>query len=155
MKRSLPFVVSMLFASAALAEPSADPKGVGALVDARLVTPLKGAEGKRKKFSRAMPAPTARRVRVLEESATDPRGREFVRFAIDVHRPWTEEGTWELDSVVGCAYAETREVYVRNGDTFVPAKHLLGQAGKAPRGVCSAAPAGETLAAAPLAKTAP
>jgi hypothetical protein len=151
MKRSLPFVVSMLFASAALAEPSADPKAVGALVHAQLVTPLKGAEGKRKKFSRAMPAPTARRVRVLEGSATDPRGKEFVRFAVDVRRPWTEEGTWELDSLVGCAYADTREVYVRSGDAYVPAKHLLGQGGKAPRGVCSAAPAGETVAVAPVA----
>lgn len=144
MKRSLPFIVSMLFASSSLAEPGAAPKAAGALVDSELVVPLKKAEAKRARFSRAMPTPTERRVRVLDGSATDARGREFLRFAIDLRRPWSEHGGWQRDGLVGCVYLGSREVFVKVEDRYVPAKELLGRQGKAAPGVCVASAAPNT-----------
>lgn len=143
----VPFLVSMLCASVALAEPPPAPStpaqgAVAELVDKQLVAPLKKAESRRAKFSRAAPAPVQRRVRVEAETLTDARGKQFVRFAIDERRGWEVEGTWHEDRVVGCAYLQEREVLVRHKQGYFPARLLLGKSEQARPGACSAAPAG-------------
>lgn len=151
MRRSLPLVVSMLCASAALAEPPAsdDAARAGALIDAQLIAPLKKAEKKRARFSRAMPGATERRVDVqASAAASDARGEAFVPFSVDVRRPWDAPGRWARAELTGCAYLGAGAVYVRSGDHYVPAKHLLGQGGKAPAGVCAARDAAPLASAA-------
>ena len=144
MKSWLPFVVSMLCVSVALAEPPAPPakptdKRVAELVNKELVAPMKKVEGKRKRFSRAAPVPVERRVRVLEsEPTTDARGKQFVRFAIDERHSWHEDGQWTRDRMVGCAYPSEGEVFVQSGETYTPARSMLGKRGEARGDVCQA-----------------
>jgi hypothetical protein len=108
-------------------------------VNKQLVLPLKKAESRRSRFSRAAPVPVQRRVRVLDTAAhTDSRGKEFVRFAIDERRAWDEKSPWEKDSVTGCAYLQEHEVFVQHGEAFVPATSLLGRDAKERPGVCHA-----------------
>lgn len=144
MKSWLPFVLSMLCVSVALAEPSAPPasptqKAVAELVNKELLAPMKKVESKRKRFSRAMPVPVERRVRVLDtEPSTDARGKEFVRFAVDERHSWHEEGKWTADRMVGCAYPSEGEVFVRQGETYTPARSMLGKSGGKRSDVCQA-----------------
>jgi hypothetical protein len=149
MKNPLPFLVLMLCTSVALAEPPAPPanetqNAATELVNKQFLTPLKKAESKRKRFSRAAPAPVQRRVRVLDtEAQADVRGKKFVRFAIDLRRTWDEQGSWEEDSVVGCAYPDEREVFVQHGEAYLSARSTLGAEDKQGRAdVCRVAPAG-------------
>jgi hypothetical protein len=148
MKSSFPLLVSMLCASVAFAEPPAPPSpqaqsAVEELVNAQLLLPLKRAESKRSRFSRAAPVPVQRRVRVLDALAsTDMRGKEFVRFAIDERRSFDEHGPWRKESVVGCAYLSEQQVFVQRGEAFLPARSMLGKDDKARPGVCRPAPAG-------------
>jgi hypothetical protein len=130
----------------ALAEPPPAPTNpaqdaAAALVDKQLVAPLKKAESRRSRFSRVTPAPVQRRVRVTDAAPmSDGRGKEFVRFAIDMRRSWHENAPWQNDSVVGCVYVNEREVFVRDADAYVPARSLLGKDAPARPGVCEAAP---------------
>jgi hypothetical protein len=146
MKSPLPFLALMLCASVALAEPPAAPDdetGAAAseLVNKQLLAPMKKSESRRKSFSRAMPVPVSRRVRVLDtEALTDARGKRFVRFAIDVRRAFDEQGAWQKDSMLGCAYPEEREVYVQDGSAYVSARNLLSAGAKARADVCRPAP---------------
>lgn len=149
MKNSLSLVALMLCTSVALAEPPPAPTPGDArstaleLVNRQLVAPMKKSESRRKSFSRAMPVPVARRVRVLDQEAlTDARGKKFVRFAVDVRRGFGEEqeAGWRNDDVVGCAYPNEREVYVQDGDAYFAARSLLSAGGKARPDVCRAAP---------------
>lgn len=148
MKSSLPFLVLTLWASLSLAEPPVAPASktqdaAAALVDKQLVAPLKKAESRRSRFSRAAPTPVQRRVRVLDSVAlTDSRGQEFVRFAIDVRRGWNDKGQWQHDSVVGCAYLKAAEVYVQHGAAYLHARSMLGKDRKEHAAVCRAAAAG-------------
>jgi hypothetical protein len=156
MKNSFPFLVWMLCASAALAEPPVAPlnesqNAAAELVNKQLLLPLQKAESKRKRFSRAAPAPVERRVRVLDtEGQLDARGKQFVRFAIDVRHAWDERGAWQRDSVLGCAYPSEREVFVQQGRGYRAARSLLGQREKEQANVCRLAHDGAT----PLAKAA-
>jgi hypothetical protein len=157
MKNSFPFLVWMLCASAALAEPPATPlnesqKATAELVSKQLLVPLQKAQSKRKRFSRAAPAPVERRVRVLDtEVQPDARGKKFVRFAIDVRHAWDEPDTWEKDSVLGCAYPSEQEVFVQHGSAYRAARSLLGQHEQEQASVCRVAPqgAGQVANAAP------
>lgn len=148
MKSSLLFLVLTLCASVSLAEPPVAPANkvqdaAAALVNKQLVAPLKRAEGKRNRFSRAAPVAVLRRVRVLDAVASrDLRGAEFVRFAIDVRRGWDEQGVWQKDSLIGCAYLNEREVFVQRGAAYMPARSLLGEQYEERPGVCRAAPEG-------------
>ncbi len=135
----------MLCANMAHAEPPAPPStteigsAVSELVDKQLLTPLKKVDSKRRRFSRAAPVPVQRRIRVLDTVAvTDVRGKQFVRFAIDTRRSFDEHGSWQQDSVVGCAYLNERQVFVRHGDAYRPARSLLGEDQKERPGVCRA-----------------
>lgn len=144
MKSWLPWVLSMLCASVAFAEPpapSATPtqSAVTELVDKQLLAPMRKAEGKRKRFSRAAPVPTARRVRVLDDAAlTDARGKTFVRFAVDVRYGFDDEGEWN-ERMQGCAYPSEGEVYVQNGKEheWVAARTMLGKGTARRTDVCT------------------
>ena len=146
MKRLLPLLASVLCVSVALAEPpAAAPAKTAAseLVNAQVLVPLQRSEAKRSRFSRAAPVPVQRRVRVIDPTAlTDSRGKDFVRFAIDERRAFGERGTWHEDSVVGCAYVNEQQVFVRRGAAYLPARSLLGKDDKEQPGVCLPAPAG-------------
>lgn len=148
MKSSLPFLVLTLCASVCLAEPPVAPSSktqdaAAALVDKQLVAPLKKAESRRSRFSRAAPAPVQRRVRVLDTvPLTDSRGDEFVRFAIDVRRGWNEKGQWQNDSVVGCAYPKAGDVFVQHGEAYLHARSMLGKDRNEHAVVCRAAKSG-------------
>jgi hypothetical protein len=142
MKKLLPFLTLTLFASATLAEPPAPVKGTAEqLVQQKVLAPLQKIEGKRSRFSRAMPVQVQRRVRVLDTVVeTDARGRQFVRFAIDVRRDFfDEEATWESNAIVGCAYPKEREVFVRRDDAYYPASIVVGRDARVERGACQAA----------------
>jgi hypothetical protein len=143
MKRSLSVLALMLCASAALAEPPADDaqRAASELVNKQLLAPLQKAESRRSRFSRAAPVAVERRVRVLDRVAlTDARGRQFVRFAIDERRLRGKQSPWAQASVVGCAYPGEREVFVRRGKGYLPARSLLGADEQERADVCRAAP---------------
>ena len=143
MKKSSLFLLSMLCASVALAEPPAPApaakQDAAALVNQQLVQPLKQAEARRSRFSRAARPPKERRVRVLDEVAqTDVHGRRFVRFAIDV-RYRSAETCWKKDALVGCAYLDQKEVFLQRGADYVPATTALGKDGEPRADVCRGA----------------
>jgi hypothetical protein len=160
MKNWLLCLLSMLCASAALAEPPAPPgapsstvsktqEAASALVKKRLLQPLAKAQAKRSRFSRSAPVPAQRRVRVLDTTAqADVHGKHFVRFAVDER--WDEESAWEKDVFLGCAYLDQQEVFVKQSEDYVPASSALGKGGRARANVCRAAPqnAGELASAA-------
>lgn len=155
-KLSLVVLLSMLCTDIALAEPpAATPsktrEAASALVDKQVVGPLKKAEAKRSKFSRAAPPPKARRVRVLDTVASsDVNGKQFVRFAVDVKHRWSEDGKWKEGAFVGCVYVDDKQVFVEQGDDFVPARDMLSGDGEPQEDVCIAAPeAAVQVAAAP------
>lgn len=101
-----------------------------------LVKPLAKQDEGRSRFSRGRPPPRERRVRVIQASATpDKRGRSFVPYAID-SRFGSDE--WEKDDVVGCAYRQTGELFVKIGAEYRPASFLLGQDVPAVAGACEA-----------------
>ena len=140
MKKLMPFLTLTLFASATLAEPPAPGASAEELVQQKVLAPLQKVEGKRSKFSRAMPVPVQRRVRVLDTLVeTDARGRQFVRFAVDVGRGFDDEVDWQRDAIVGCCYPKEREVFVRRDEAYYPASVVVGRDGREQRGVCQAA----------------
>ncbi|MDH5672774.1 MAG: hypothetical protein OEZ06_11530 [Myxococcales bacterium] len=142
MKYWLPFLLSMLCASVALAEPPADSRShdaAEALVKKKLLEPLKRAESKRKMFSRAAPVPVERRVRVLDQALlTDARGKKFVRFSVDVRRAYPKDAEWKEGALLGCAYPKQAQVFVQRGEHYVPAKGALGKEAKPRANVCEA-----------------
>jgi hypothetical protein len=143
MKNGLVVLALTLCASAVHAEPpspKAEDAAVRALVQDKVLTPLKKVETKRSKFSRARPVPMERRVRVPSaQRELDTRGKEFVRFAIDERPGWDDQGAWQEGRVVGCVYLGERKVFVRQGDGYVPAAALLGDDVSARPGVCQSA----------------
>jgi hypothetical protein len=76
-------------------------------------------------------------VRVIQSTVSvDKSGRAFVPFAIDV-RFGSE---WRKDDIVGCAYRQSGELFVKRGDGYRPAAFLLGKNVDPVAGVCEAAP---------------
>jgi hypothetical protein len=105
-------------------------------VDEGLVKPLAKREGGGR-FSRERPPPRERRVRVLEaELSRDKNGRAFVPFAVDV-RFGTD---WQQNDIVGCAYRESGNLFVKAGDAYRPAAFLLGKNLAPVAGACVVAP---------------
>lgn len=101
-----------------------------------LVGPLAKRDEGRSRFSRSRPPPRERRVRVIRASTTtDGHGRGFVPFAVDVR---FGSGEWRKDDVVGCAYRQTGELFVKIGEEYRPAAFLLGQDVPAVAGACRA-----------------
>lgn len=146
MKRFLPLLTSVLCVSVALAEPPGPParqagSGASELISEQILIPLERAESKRSRFSRAAPVALERRVRVLDTFAlADGHGKSFVRFAIDERRFAGKQGRWRRDSIEGCAYPNERQVFVRRGDRYLPARSLFGDNPQERPGACRAAP---------------
>lgn len=100
--------------------------------------PLAQQEDGRGRFSRGRPPPRERRVRVIQASTTnDARGRAFVSYAVDVR---FGSGEWQKDDILGCAYRDSGELFVKNGDAYRPAAFLLGKDLPPVAGACEAAP---------------
>lgn len=148
MHRSLAVLV-LAVSSLASANPEAKPTSpelqqAVALVDSELVRPLAHKEQARSKFSRARPPAAQRRVRPLE-LARDNAGKSFVTFAVDERHGWFDdddgdEDKWIKDQIVGCAYLDSREVFIKRGKAFHPAAAKLGKKTKAaPTSTCQAA----------------
>jgi hypothetical protein len=127
---SLAFALSFVPSLASADEASLEAR-VRARVEQGLLKPL--AEIENHRFSRARPAPTERRVRVLQSKATpDQAGRAFVPFAVDVRFG----GEWREGDIVGCAYLASGELFVKRGDAYRPAAFLLGKVLDPVPGVC-------------------
>ncbi|HSA59594.1 MAG TPA: hypothetical protein VLJ37_07915 [bacterium] len=115
------------------------------VIRAKLVEPLQKKEEGRSRFSRAVSAPHARRIRILDDTPhTDRVGRRFLPFAIDERRAFGAEGgedgtgsDWLKDALTGCVYPESGEVMVRRGDVYYASSVLLGRpTPTAPADVC-------------------
>lgn len=144
MSRSLAILI---LATSSLASAGSETKPTSpelqqavALVDAGLLRPLASKEHERGKFSRARPPAAQRRVRPLE-LARDSSGKAFVAFAVDERHGWFDESEgedkWVKDQILGCAYLESREVFVKRGKAFHPAAAKLGKKTKAaPANTC-------------------
>lgn len=137
-------MLSTLFATrlASATPPEADARAV---VEEKLLAPLKAKEARQSRFSRAYQPPQVRRVRVLDEvAATDGRGAAFLTFAVDAQHGLLEddelEKAWREDVIVGCVYPESRKVFVKRGEKYFGAGLLLGKkTGAAGEHVCRAA----------------
>lgn len=157
MKRSLPFLILTLCASATVAQSptpisSETKKAVTALVRDQLLKPLERVQSKRSRFSRVAPMQVVRRLRVLDAVAyTDVRGKTFVRFAIDTRNARDEQDSWDNDAMVGCTYPNEHKVFVQSGDDFLPATSVLGGDDDPQADMCRAVEVAEVqLAVAPL-----
>jgi len=114
-------------------EPDAE---VSQLVKTALLKPLSQRESERSRFSRVAMPPAARHVRVLEgRPEKDPRGRMFVRFAVDEKR---FKG-WAQNAIVGCVYPDEGAVFIQHGESVQSAAQYLGQGGPAATTECTAA----------------
>jgi len=115
---------------------------VSKLVQQKLLKPLASKEDERSKFSRARMPPQERRVRVLDAAVrTDDQGQRFVAFAVDSRHGYAEldEQNWRKDTITGCAYPDSGDIFVTQGEHHRPASMLLGKKTKdAPAHVCHA-----------------
>jgi hypothetical protein len=142
MKR-LSMLALLLFSHTTFAEPTAasgsppaaktaQARTAEALVSRELIQPLVAKESKRSKFSRAAMPADERRVRILDEQASqDAQGNAFVRFAVDARHGWDDESRWSLATITGCAYLDRSQVFVKRGEEYRPAAFLLGKNVKA------------------------
>jgi hypothetical protein len=147
MNRCLP-LASLLAASLAFATPPESDAPVAAttkaVVQKVLLEPLAAAERKRSRFSRSRLPAQARRVRVLDaEPRKDTEGKAFVSFAVDARHGWVDDEdeltakAWRKDTITGCSYADTGEIFVKRGDGYFASDILLGKKTKATkRPVC-------------------
>lgn len=141
MRHYLLVAVTIVLASG-LASAESKPDSV-ALVNQRLVQPLVAKEREQSKFSRARPAPTERRVRILDEKPRqDSAGAAFLTFAIDARHGWGDDdaANWTKAAMTGCVYPDSGEVFIKRGNAFHPATAALGKKTKAaPERTCHAA----------------
>jgi hypothetical protein len=134
-------LVLTLVPSFAKADEPPPAAKVQARVEEGLLKPLAEQEKSRSRFSRARMPPRERRARVTQVTPTrDPSGRQFMAFALDVKYG----SEWRENDVVGCAYLDNRDLFVKLGSEYRPSAVLLGQAGDAVQGVCVAARAPST-----------
>ena len=116
-----------------------------------LITPLAAQERQRSRFSRARLPATARRVRVLDSTEKkDAKSQTFVTFAVDARHgrydfddeelaQIKKDDGWRKDTITGCVYLESGEVFVKKGETFRAAGIMMGKKVKeAPEHTCRA-----------------
>jgi hypothetical protein len=122
------------------AAPTTDQAAAEKVVQTQLIAPLASSEGQRSRFSRVQLPPQTRRVRLLDsQPKQDDHGAAFLRFAIDARHGFafpggekdSEQG-WRKDTLTGCVYVGSSEVFVRRGDSFLTAAALLGKRSPAP-----------------------
>jgi hypothetical protein len=123
-------------------QPAATPVAATAeaIVQQELLKPLAKKEAERSRFSRApLPARLLRARMVDAQAQTDKAGRAFLAFAVDACYGGGRQCTWRLDSMTGCVYPQTGEVFVKRGDVYLPGTLLLGKKAQAAAGhVCRA-----------------
>lgn len=109
------------------------------VVQTKLVQPLTAKEGERSRFSRARMPPQARRVRVLDaEPKKDSSGAAYMAFAVDARHGFAvldvddDDKGWRKDTLTGCVYVQSGEVFIKRGDDFMAAAMLLGKKSPAP-----------------------
>lgn len=92
-----------------------------------VLKPLSAQEDKRSRYSRAAMPPSERRVRVIEAKLLDKNGRAFTTFAIDKRYGFEADEAWIENEWVGCAYLDSKDVFLKRGDEYRPASFLLGK----------------------------
>lgn len=125
----------------ASAGSSAPPKAA-TLVTQQLIQPLVAKERARSKFTRARPAPSERRVRLLDtKPQQDSAGDAFLTFAVDARHSWADdESSWTKAAITGCVYPDRGEVFIKRGNGYHPAKAAIGKKTKrAPDRTCHGA----------------
>ncbi|MBL9038587.1 MAG: hypothetical protein JNG84_08755 [Archangium sp.] len=143
-------LTTLTLCTLALAEPAYDENSAKDVIEQGLVSPLAAKEAKRDRLSRARPMASARRIRVLETAPKrDEKNAPFFTFAIDERHGFrvrldgdaVPEDAWRKDTVVGCVYPATREVFIQQREHYRPAAILLGKrVATAPEHTCRAAP---------------
>ena len=128
--------LSILLASGKTYAGMKSDAAVSQLVETALLKPLAQRENARSRFSRVAMPPAARHVRVLEGGPEkDPRGRTFIRFAVDEKRL----AGWAQIAMVGCVYPDEGAVFIQRGGKVHSAAQYLGQRGPATTTECTAA----------------
>ena len=128
-------------------------KTTKAKLTAAVLKPLKAKERRRSRFSRAPMPPSERRVRVISQSVDDA-GKTFVTFAVDSR--YGKNDDWNEGTIEGCRYPKSGRIFVSFGDTYRPARVLLGKPGdEAAVGTCTPAPPAPTEAAPQIAQQIP
>jgi hypothetical protein len=135
---------TLTLASLSFARPPAEAAKARALIEERFLEPLAAKEAQRSRFSRALPPPQQRRVRVLDEAPkADAQGGEFHAFAIDERHGWADDDVkspWREATMTGCVYPRTGAIFLKSGDQHRPAEFMLGKRVKpADAHVCIAA----------------
>jgi hypothetical protein len=131
---SLAIVLTLV--SSALAEAPPLQAWAKNRVEKGLLEPLAKKEAQRSRFSRALPPPAERRVRVLSGSLSrDARGRGFVQYAVDARygEEWSETYT-------GCVYEKNGGLFVAVGEEHRPVDYLFGKKADPVPGACQVAP---------------
>ena len=142
MRTRLLVAVTIALTSSLASAGSKTPPTAVSMINDKLVEPLVAKEEHQSKFSRARPAPSERRVRVLDEKPQqDSAGNSFFAFSIDSRRGWgDDESLWHKDAITGCVYLDRGEVFIKRGKVFHPAAAAIGKKTKAaPSGTCTAA----------------
>lgn len=109
------------------AAPTAEEKRMVAMVQKQLLTPLRQREEKRSKFSRARLPPAERRIQADAAGVQrDQTGKRFLAFTVEARHGYLTDSEW-LSDVVGCAYLDSDDVFVKRGETWSPASALAGK----------------------------
>jgi len=110
----MPCSLAVLAFLVASAPQVSDPES---LVEDTLLAPLAARERGRTSYSRASP-PAEQRVRILDaEPIADGKGGVFVGFAVDA-RSRRGKGRWMENTITGCVYLESGEVFVQYGNGY-------------------------------------
>ena len=132
------FALSCAPSTLAWADEASLKAQVQTRVEDGLLKPLAAQEASTSRFSRARLPPHERRVRALASTASsDKAGRPFVAFAVDVRFGSAE---WHENDIVGCAYLQSGDVFVKRDDGYRPAAFLLGKDVPVTPNACVAAP---------------
>ena len=138
MKRFLSLVpliaAATLTSATSLASEPTETAATEAIVQKELIKPLATKERHRSRFSRSRLPAQARRVRVLDtQPQKDEAGATFVKFAVDARHgfdiedePTGVEG-WRKDTITGCVYPDSGEVFVLRGAAYHPAAIMVGK----------------------------
>ena len=136
MKLALTTTLLMVtFAAASVAHSSesqeqAERDEAKRMVQAKLVTPLAKKEDKRSSFSRKALPPEKRRIRILNGNHLDSKSKRFFAFSIDERFGRSGRDSvrkWNANTITGCVYPDSGELYVLRGKHHYPSSLLLGK----------------------------
>lgn len=97
-----------------------------ALVERQLLERMQERDSRASRFTRALPVPMERRVRILDSSPQlDARAARFLRVAIDERPRLLAAAPWQVNMLTGCAYPGSDEVYLHINGQWRPAEVLV------------------------------